>query len=112
MAERREPPKPGTPEYRWLYGDPDETRATDVGSGKKRPIPASDETRVMPVVLPPEKPRPQRQAPSRPSAYEPPAGPPRRPAAPPSRPRPSGPSGRKPRSVKRWVLTILVVWLV
>lgn len=100
MADRREPPKPGTPEYRWLYGDPDETRATDVGGGKKRAIPQSDETRVMPVVLPPEKPRPQR-----------PAAPPRGPTAPPARPAGPGGSGRKRGSLRRKLLLVLVVWV-
>ncbi|HSX66302.1 LCP family protein [Nocardioides sp.] len=112
MAERREPPKPGTPEYRWLYGDPDETRATDVGGGQKRPIPQSDETRVMPVVLPPERSRPQRPqrpAPERPGAYEPPA-PPRRPTAPPARPEPArGP--RKRGSWKRRIMVVLLAWI-
>jgi LCP family protein required for cell wall assembly len=108
MAERRDPPKPGTPEYRWLYGDPDETRATDVGGGQKRAMPVSDQTQVMPVVLPPE--RSQRRAPSRPTAYEPPAppaSPPRRPTAPPSRPRPPRSGG----SWKRRILVVLVAWI-
>ncbi len=109
MAERREPPKPGTPEYRWLYGDPDETRATDVGGGQKRPIPQSDETRVMPVVLPPSRSERPRTAPSRPTAYEPPA-PPRRPAAPPARPEPRGPR-RRGGSLRRRLLLVLVVWI-
>ncbi|GGO84649.1 hypothetical protein GCM10011584_02740 [Nocardioides phosphati] len=112
MAERRDPPQPGTPEYRWLYGDPDDTRATDVGGGQKRPLPQSDETRVMPVVLPPEgtgRQRP-RTAPSRPTAYEPPAppAPPRRPTAPPARP------SRPPRSGGSWkrrILALLVLWI-
>jgi LCP family protein required for cell wall assembly len=118
MADRREPPKPGTPEYRWLYGDPDETRATDTGGGKKRPLPQSDETRVMPVVLPPERPRQQRQAPSRPTAYQPPAppaSPPRRPVSPPPGSSPSGrppQAYRKPRRIKRWILLAVAAWMV
>ncbi|TCJ22449.1 LCP family protein [Nocardioides jejuensis] len=117
MADRREPPKPGTPEYRWLYGDPDETRATDTGGGKKRPVPQSDETRVMPVVLPPQRPRQQRQAPSRPTAYRPPAppaSPPRRPVSPPPGTSPSGrppQAYRKPRKVRRWIILALAAWL-
>lgn len=96
MADRREPPKPGTPEYRWLYGDPDET--------------PDEHTRVMPVQLPPRKvepERPRREAPSRPTSYNPPTAPPRGPAP---RPR-TAPKPPRRRPVKRWLLTALVAWI-
>jgi LCP family protein required for cell wall assembly len=92
-------PDDGTPGYNWLYGgkgskppeDPDATRAVP-----RQPRP--EETRVMSTT-----PRPSRPSP-------PPASPP-----PPRRPAPSrGPSRgiRRPRFRARWLLVLLLLWVV
>ena len=106
-------PADGTPEYNWLYGrkgqagpsdgeDPDATRVVP-----RQPRP--DETRVMPTV-----PRRQKSsaAPGRP-ADRPASRPTPPPADPPpsSRERPSRGS-RRPRFRARWILVLLLLWLV
>lgn len=117
MPERRNPPEPGSPEYRWLYGDPEDTSATPAGSGTKRPVPlpdaGSDETRVMavpPPLLPRDRPstRTGSDRGSDRTATPPPGVPPRRPVAPP--PSPSRGGGR-PHRVRRWVFLVLAAWV-
>ena len=116
MSDRRpEGPKPGTPEYDWLYGgksasrDDDATeaiRAPGAGSSS-RPAspppqdgPSSDQTRVIPTTQPHRQPPP--------------------PAAPPRQTGDDGSGGgggrgfrpRFPRRPFRIVLLLLVAWLV
>jgi LCP family protein required for cell wall assembly len=116
MVDRRNPPEPGSPEYRWLYGDPSDTGATAAGSGTKRPVPmpgaGSDETRVMPIpppLLPRDRPstRSGSDQGSRRPGTPPPGVPPRRPVA----PSPAPSQSRRPRRVRRWVLLVLVAWV-
>ena len=103
-------PADGTPEYNWLYGrkgagDPDDDATRAVPRQ-----PRADETRVMPTVP---------RGPARPSApsrgREPrtsrPAGPP--PPPPAQRAPQRGPGrSRRPRSRARWVLVVLLLWVV
>lgn len=107
-------PADGTPEYNWLYGkkgsagrgpdgydDPDDQATRAVPRQ-----PRADETRVMPTV-PRDGSRSPGRASSRPTS--PPAAP--RPAAPPPKPaRPRSP--RRRRSKLRWVLVVLLLWVV
>ncbi|MFC4784161.1 LCP family protein [Nocardioides sp. MAHUQ-72] len=100
MADRprgKDRPDDGSPEFNWLYGgkgsngDDDATRAVP-----RQPRP--EETRVMPTV-----PRPG-------STSRPPSAPP-----PPRPPAPSrGPSRRprRPRFRARWLLVLLLLWVV
>ena len=106
MADGRQRPEKGSPEYNWLYGAQgqqppgDETRAMPQqpragGDGPDQ----SDATRVMPAV--------QRDA--RGQRPAPPTSPP-----PPSKPV-SGPSanrGWRPKPKLRWIGLLLVLWLV
>src|SRR6476469_342645 len=92
-------PDDGTPGYNWLYGGkgskpPEDSDATRAVPRQPRP----EETRVMSTT-----PRPSRPSP-------PPASPP-----PPRRPAPSrGPSRgiRRPRFRARWLLVLLLLWVV
>jgi LCP family protein required for cell wall assembly len=99
MADRPSGPEPGTPEYRWLYGESDATPA-DSGT-RKRPLPQGQEpehTRVLPTTPPAAPPR-------RPAPAQRPLGP----AVPPS---PTHGRGRRPRiRVVRWLVLLVVLWL-
>jgi LCP family protein required for cell wall assembly len=116
MADR-----PGTdgpeegPDYKWLYGgagappsDPDATRPVT-----RRPRP--DETRLMPT-QPRSGPAPSNSAPSNPAQSQPvrptppPLAPP--PDEPPGAPSSTGRGRRRPRFRVRWVLLVLVAWLI
>lgn len=105
MVDRPEGPKPGTPEYDWLYGEsggqsPDATR--------KRPLPKTGRPQSRPAGEPePEATRVMPQLPRPTSGARPPA-PPRRPVAPPPSP---GRPGRR-MGAFRWFLVLLLVWVL
>lgn len=94
MVDRPQGPEPGTPEYRWLYG---ESPAPSGDRTRKRPMPAQQEpehTRVLPTAPPPGAPR-------------------RTPAAPPpAPPRPAPATRRRRMRPFRILLLLLLLWLV
>ena len=114
MSDRSQGPKPGTPEYDWLYGgskashDDDATEVIPASNNPQRPTrpgaggpgaPGSDGTQVMPA-------QPYRQPP-------PPAAPPRQTGSTGG----GGPRGprswlRRPRRPFRWILALLLLWVV
>jgi LCP family protein required for cell wall assembly len=108
MSDRKGGPEPGTPEYNWLYGSagagPSSDEPTRVRPRTDRP----DATRVMPTVPP------TTATESAPSAPTPPTRQPRQ-TPPPPRP-PAATPGRRgrwfPRLRLRWLLYVLVLWLV
>lgn len=104
MVDRPEGPKPGTPEYEWLYG---EGGGRPADATRKRPLPKTgrpqqqepeaEATRILPRL-----PRPTS------GAASPPPQPPRRPVAPPPAP------GRARRRIGplRWVMAVLLAWVL
>ena len=100
MVDRREGPEPGTPEYDWLYGEsggqsPEDTRKRPLPTSPKPDASEPEQTRILPRL-----PRPR-------SGATPPP-PPKRPIAPP-------PSGGRPRrriGSLRWVLALLLAWVL
>lgn len=103
MADRQNPPEPGTPEYQWLYGD--------------QRGPQDDPTQVLPTqpAQPPRRQPPQQapqqpvqRAPQQPYRQPPPPRPPRRGGG---IPLPGRPRFR-PIRLLRWAILLFVLWLV
>ncbi len=108
-------PAEGTPEYDWLYGtggraggaDADATQVLGPDGAGTGPRPQPDATRMMPAVpRGNETSRPGTQPNQRPHQTPPP--PPRPPGATPEQ----GRGGRGFRPRPRWILYLLVLWLV
>lgn len=107
-------PRPGTPEYDWLYGrpsagrtpdqpPPDAPRADEPTQAMRRPEDRPDATRVLPTT-----PRPPAGPPS--GAGTPP-GPPPTPT--PTAPRPAAPPPRRRRRFRLgWLKLLVLLWVV
>lgn len=114
MVDRPEGPEPGTPEYDWLYGsrrqqpDSGDSEATQIiQSGPAADPPSEPEqTRVMPSAQQPY------QAPPPPGQGRPPQQPGRPVAPPPGQPPVSGGGRRRRLHPVRWVLALLLLWIV
>lgn len=109
------PPEEGTPEYDWLYGRgaadrrPTSEEPTEVIAAQPRD--RSEATRVLPAV---PRESPGATAPVRQPYQTPPPAPPpsTRPPGGPSRGPGHGTGFRRPRPRLRWLLYLLVLWLV
>jgi len=109
MSDRKGGPEPGTPEYNWLYGSGGAGASSDEPTRVRPRTDRPDATRVLPTVPPTsagESAPIARTLPTREPRQTPP--PPRPPAAPPGR----GRRRRFPRLRLRWLLYVLVLWLV
>jgi LCP family protein required for cell wall assembly len=103
MVDRPEGPKPGTPEYDWLYG---ESGGRPADATRKRPLPRTEKPRAQ--AQEPEATRILPRLPRPTSGAASPPPPPKRPVAPP--PAPGRPRGRM--SPFRWAMLLLLVWVL
>lgn len=100
MPDQPEPPAPGTPEYRWLYGDASEPGADDDRTRMVQRPGDPEATRMIPVVRGDKRPpRPPVDKPLPPAR-----------GVPPLPPAPAKPKRQRP-PVLKIVLLVLVLWV-